>query len=234
MSIKHGKKYNEAQKQIVKEYFSLNEAVELLKKTSTTKFDSTCEIHINLGIDPKQADQNIRTTVDLPYGTGKEVRIVAFVSDENINAAKSAGAVLAGTQELIDKIEKGWADFDCAVATPDQMKSLAKIAKILGQKRLMPNPKAGTVTTDFKCAIEDLKKGKVEVRIDKGANLHNVVGKVSFNENQLEENIRSYLKAVLEAKPTGVKGTYIKKISLCTSMGPGINLDVAATSSETR
>ncbi len=222
---KKGKKYLESKKLIEKEAYPVEEALELLKKTSTTKFDSSCEVHFKLGLEPKQADQNIRTSVTLPHGTGKDVRVVAFVSEENIKAAKEAGAEDAGTADLVKKIEKGWTDFDIAVATPDQMKELAKIAKILGQKRLMPNPKTGTVTPDFANVIKELKKGKVEIRIDKDANLHNVFGKVSFDNQKLKENLSTLVQAVLDAKPASSKGTYIKSLTLATSMGPGIPID---------
>lgn len=225
---KHGKKYREAKKLVEKKLYSMDEAVALLKKTATTKFDASCEIHFNLGVDPKQADQNVRTSAALPHGTGKDTRVVAFVDEGNIKAAKSAGAVEAGTDDLIAKIEKGWLDFDVAIATPDQMKALSKIAKILGQKRLMPNPKAGTVSPDFAKVIGELKKGKVEIRIDKDSNLHNIFGKISFDEAKLKDNLKSLIKAVMDAKPSGSKGNYINSMSVCTTMGPGIPLEVNA------
>jgi len=224
-----GKKYQEAVKLIEKEFHSLDEAIELLKKTSITKFDSSCELHFKTGLDPKKADQNLRTTVSLPGGTGKDVKVVAFVGEDLVKEAKAAGAIEAGTEELVAKIEKGWLDFDVAVAAPDQMKSLGKIAKTLGQKRLMPNPKAGTVTPEVAKTIGELKKGKVEVRLDKEANLHNLFGKVSFSDSDLKENFLAILKAVKENKPEGSKGTYIKSITVATSMGPGIRLDVNET-----
>lgn len=223
---KHGKKYVEAAKLVDEEtHYSLDEAIELLKKTTTTKFDSSCEIHFNMGLDPAQAEENIRTTVALPNGTGKDVRVVAFVGDDLVKEAKAAGASEAGTEELVAKIEKGWLEFDVAVAAPDQMKSLGKIAKTLGQKRLMPNPKAGTVTPDIGKTVEALKKGKVEVRIDKQANLHNIFGKVSFDEGKLKENVLAIVKAIMEVKPSGIKGTYMKSMTLTTSMGPGVKVD---------
>ncbi len=222
---KKGKKYLEVAKLIDKEMYTVEEALELLKKTSTTKFDSSCEAHFKLGVDPKQADQNIRTSVTLPHGTGKDVKVVAFVSEENVKEAKDAGAEEAGTADLVKKIEKGWTEFDIAVATPDQMKELGKIAKILGQKRLMPNPKTGTVTPDFSNAIKALKKGKVEVRIDKDSNLHNIFGKVSFDDQKLKENLQTLVQAVLDEKPASAKGNYIRSLTLATSMGPGIPID---------
>ncbi|MBI2634460.1 50S ribosomal protein L1 [Candidatus Peregrinibacteria bacterium] len=232
--MKHGKKYREAAKLVEQKAYTLDEAIELLKKTATTKFDGSCEIHIKLGVDPKQADQNVRTAAALPHGTGKKLTIVAFVSDENAKAAKEAGAKEAGTNDLIKKIEKGWTDFDVAVATPDQMKELGKIAKILGQKRLMPSPKAGTVTPDFKKAIEELNKGKVELRLDPNAILHNIFGKVSFDNAKLRENLVTLVKAVLAVKPSGSKGTYLRSMTVATTMGPGIHLDISSVTAEAR
>lgn len=225
---KRGKKYREAKKLVDKAFYLFDEAVDLLKKTSTTKFDASCEAHIKLGVDPTQADQNIRTTASLPNGTGKDIKIVAFVSEEEAKTAKQAGASEAGTEELIKKIEKGWLDFDVAVATPDQMKNLAKIAKILGQKRLMPSPKAGTVTPDFEKAISELKKGKIELRLDKDSNLHLIFGKVSFDEAKLKENLKAVIKVVLDSKPANSKGTYFRSLAVTTTMGPGIGVDVAS------
>ena len=205
--------------------YTLEEAIKLAKETATTKFDSSVEIHMNLGIDPKQAEQQLRSTVALPHGTGKVVRVVAFVGDDKVKEAKDAGAIEAGNEDLIEKVEKGWMDFDVAVATPDMMKNLGKIARLLGQAGLMPNPKAGTVTPEIAKVIGDVMKGQVEFRNDKLANLHNMVGKVSFDEKQLMENIQTYLKAIQEKKPQ-MKGTFIKSITLTTTMGPGIKLDV--------
>ncbi len=229
-----GKKYKDAAALLTEESYSLDEAVALLEKTTVTKFDASCEVHVLLGVDPKQADQNIRTTVSLPHGTGKDVKVVAFVDESAADKAKAAGAIEAGTEELVKKIEKGWTDFDVAVATPDQMKSIGKIAKILGQKRLMPSPKSGTVTPDFEAAITDLKKGRVEVRVDKQANLHNVFGKVSFGTDKLKENFVAYMAKVMESKPQSQKGTYVKNVSLTTSMGPGIKVDSASAIEATR
>lgn len=209
--------------------YSLEEACALAKKTSPTKFDAAVEIHLKLHIDPAQADQTIRSTVSLPHGTGKETRVIAFVNDDKIKEAKAAGAIKAGSDDLIAEIEKGFLDFDVAIATPDIMKRLGKVAKTLGQKGLMPNPKAGTVTTEVSQTIGEIRKGKVEFRNDKQGLLHNIVGRVSFAENQLLENVRTYLKSVLDHKPSGIKGTYVDSITLTTSMGPGIGLDVSGT-----
>jgi len=224
----HGKKYRTVEKLIEKGklYESLAEAAELLKKTSTVKFDASTEIHINLNIDTKQSDQMVRSTVALPHGIGKKVRIVAFVDDDKIKEALKAGAVEAGNTDLFTKVQKGWLDFDIAIATPDQMRELGKIAKILGPKGLMPNPKAGTVTSEVGKTIEELQAGKVEFRNDKQGNLHNIFGKISFDAKKLEENLRVYLVAIAEAKPSGIKGQYVRSITLSTTMGPGIHLNV--------
>jgi large subunit ribosomal protein L1 len=234
MKKKHGKKYLEAKKLVESKQYSLDEAIALLKKTNPAKFDASCEVHFYLGVDPKQADQNIRTTVALPHGTGKDVRVVAFVGEEKIKEAKAAGAIEAGTDVLIEKIEGGWLGFDVAVATPDQMKNLGKIAKTIGQKGLMPNPKTGTVTMDIAKTISEIKKGKVEVRIDKLSNLHNIFGKISFDEVKLKDNLKAIIKAVVENKPASSKGTYIKSITITSTMGPGIALDVNLASAESK
>lgn len=231
---KRGKKYVAAKKLVTKEFYEMDEAIALLKKTSVTKFDASCEVHFKLGLDTKQADQNIRTSASLPHGTGKDVRVVAFVGDDKIKEAKAAGAVEAGTEGLIEKIEKGWLDFDVAIATPDQMKALGKVAKTLGQKRLMPNPKAGTVTPEFAKVIAELRKGKVEIRVDKDGNLHNIFGKVSFSEENLKENLKALIKTVLEAKPASTKGTYVNGLTITTTMGPGIRLDANKAIAESK
>lgn len=223
---KHGKKYRAALEKIEEDkLYTIDEACSLIKDTSVTSFDSSVEVHMNLGIDAKHAEQQLRDTVALPHGTGKEVRVVAFVGDDKIKESKDAGAVEAGNEDLIAKIEKGWLDFDVAVAAPDMMKGLGKIARTLGQKGLMPNPKAGTVTPDVGKAIAEIKKGKVEFRNDKDGNLHNVVGKVSFSSEDLAENLKTYLKAIVDHKPKDLKGTYIKSITLTTTMGPAVKID---------
>lgn len=223
---KRGKKYKEVKKLVDKLAYEISEAVSLLKKTATTKFDGSCEVHMKLGLDPKQADQLLRGTVVLPNGTGKKMKVIAFVPEAKVKAAKSAGAVEAGLDELIEKINKGWLEFDTAVAMPEVMKNLGKVAKTLGQKGLMPNPKAGTITTDVEKTIGEIIKGKVEFRMDKLANVHNIFGKVSFGEAQLEENLKTFLQAVVQAKPAGAKGIFVKTITIKTTMGPGIRLDV--------
>jgi large subunit ribosomal protein L1 len=228
---RHGKKYREAKKLVEKLVYEIGEAIVLLKKTSPAKFDASCEVHMKLGLDPKQADQLLRGTVAMPNGTGKKVRVIAFVPEALQKTAKAAGATEAGADELIEKISKGWLDFDVAVATPDMMKNLGKVAKTLGQKGLMPNPKAGTVTqaADVAKTIGEIMKGKVEFRMDKLANVHNIFGKVSFSEVQLEENLRTFLKAIVAAKPAGAKGIFVQSVTITTTMGPGIRLDVNKT-----
>lgn len=231
---KHGKKYLEAQALITKPLYDVEEAVALLKQTSKTKFDSTCEVHFKLGVDPKQADQNIRGTVPLPHGTGKTVRVIAFVDEGGVKAALAAGATEAGTAALIEKIEKGWLDFDVAVADPSQMRDLGKVAKTLGTKGLMPNPKAGTVTPDVPKAIEEIKKGRLEFRVDKLANIHTVFGKVSFTEAQLKDNLLAVAKAIVDAKPASSKGVYLQSVTLTTTMGPGIHLEPSKVTAATK
>lgn len=224
---KKGKKYKAA-KELLKEkqFYSLDEAVALLVKTGTTKFDPSCEVHMKLGIDPTHADQTVRATIALPNGIGKKTRVIAFVPDEKISEAKKAGATEAGSADLIEKITGGWLDFDVAVAHPSMMKELGKIAKILGQKGLMPNPKSGTVTDKIEQVVGEIIKGKIEFRNDKLSNLHNIFGKLSFGEEKLKENLKTYLKAVQDNKPSGVKGVYIESVTICTTMGPGIHLEL--------
>ncbi len=226
MDKKHGKKYLAAKQMVTKEIYTVEEAMELLKKTSPVKFDASTEVHIKLGIDPKKSDQNVRSTVALPHGTGKKVRVIAFVPEERVKEAKAAGAEKAGNEELIEEILKGFLDFDVAVATPDMMKSLGKVAKVLGQKGLMPNPKAGTVTPDIAKTIEQIKKGQVEFRVDKFSVVHNMFGKVSFDQKALQENFLSLMKAIMDARPASAKGTYLQKVSVATTMGPGMNVAI--------
>lgn len=230
---KYGKNYR-AKKELLaeKEFYNLTEAVKLVQETATTKFDSTLEIHANLNCDPKHADQIVRTTIVLPNGSGKSPRIAAFVTEDKIQAAKDAGADIAGEDDLVDTIAKGTIDFDLAVAMPAVMKKLGKVAKTLGQKRLMPNPKAGTVSEDIEKAIKEFKLGKIELRTDKQGQVHSIFGKVSFGQEKLMANIKALIKALVDAKPTGVKGSYIKSISLTSTMGPGIDLDVTEVMSE--
>ena len=206
--------------------YPLEEAVKMMVSNSTVKFDATAELHINLNIDPKQADQQIRSTLSLPHGTGKSVRVAVFCEDDQVKAAKAAGAVEAGGAELIDKVvQKGWTDFDVAVAQPAMMKLLGKAAKVLGPKGLMPNPKAGTVTPDIEKAVKELCAGRLEYRNDKFGLIHSIFGKLSFGEAKLVENLINFINTVKDSKPSGVKGTFIKTITINSTMGPGIKVD---------
>ena len=230
---KHGKKYRQVLEKLEgKESFTLDEAVQLLKETSTTKFDSTCEIHMRLGIDPTHADQLVRNTITLPHGTGKSVRVAAIVPDSKVKEAMDAGAVKAGHEDLIEEISKGFLNFDVVVATPDVMKDLGKVAKTLGTKGMMPNPKAGTVTPTPGDTIKESAKGRVEYRTTKQGQIHQIFGKVSFGEAELKENLKAFIKAVVDAKPAAVKGTFVKNMSVSTSMGPGIKLDMSSVMGE--
>ncbi|HEY5714068.1 MAG TPA: 50S ribosomal protein L1 [Candidatus Gracilibacteria bacterium] len=207
--------------------YSIEDGIKLLKSSSKVKFDATAEVHYNLGIDPRHADQQIRTTVTLPHGTGKVVKVVVFCEDEHIKSAKAAGAIEAGGDDLVEKVIKGWTDFDVAIATPSMMKSLAKAARVLGPKGLMPNPKSGTVTTDIEKTVKEVMGGRLEFRNDKHGIIHSKFGKLSFSEADLVENFKTLHNAILEAKPTGSKGTYIKTVTICSTMSPGIKLDLA-------
>lgn len=225
---KRGKKYTAAAALInAEQQYAFAEAVKLAKQTSVTKFDATVEIHITTTADPRQADQIIRSTITLPAGSGKTRRIAVFAEGPDAADATKAGADLVGGNELIDKVAAGEIDFDIAVATPDMMKSLARVAKTLGPKGLMPSPKAGTVTKDVATAVSELKRGKIEFRTDKTGIIHSVIGKVSFTEADLLTNLNAFVKAVLDNKPTGIKGNLIRTVVLATSMGPGIKVDPA-------
>lgn len=208
--------------------YSIEEAIELVKKTSTVKFDASVEMHLKLGIDPKHSDQQLRTTTVLPHGTGKTLKVAVFAEDENQKKAKASGADIVGSDELIEKIKKtGKIEFDVAVATPDMMKKMGMIAKILGPKGLMPSPKNDTITPDVAKAVENLKKGKVTIKNDENGNVHQIIGKTSFDDAKLVENSKSFLEAIKNAKPSGAKGTYIEKIVLTSSMGPAIPLKIS-------
>ncbi len=228
MAIKQSKALKGAYEKFDKEKaYTTTEAVKILKDTITVKFDATAEVHFTLGIDPKHADQQIRTTTSLPNGTGKDVKVVVFCEDDKVAAAKAAGAIDAGGTELIDKvIKKGWTDFDVAVATPTMMKNLAKAARVLGPRGLMPNPKSGTVTPEVEKAVKELSAGRIEFRNDKAGLIHTIFGKSSFTEAQLVENLDAMIKSVKDAKPSGVKGNYIQRITVCSSMGPGIKIEI--------
>jgi large subunit ribosomal protein L1 len=205
------------------------EAVKLAKQTSVTKYDATVEVAMRLGVDPRKADQMVRGTVNLPHGTGKTARVIVFAVGEKAAEAEAAGADVVGGDDLIERIQGGFLDFDAAVATPDQMGKVGKIARILGPRGLMPNPKTGTVTADVTKAVNDIKGGKVNFRVDKQANLHLVIGKVSFDEKQLVENYGAALDEISRAKPATSKGTYMKKVAMSTTMGPGIPVDPKRT-----
>ena len=225
---KSGKKYVEASKLVeANKAYSLTEAVELVKKTSITKFDSSVEVAIKLNIDTKKADQQMRGSLVLPNGNGKNKRILVLAKGSAAEAAKQAGADFVGEQELIDKIAKeSWFDYDVIIATPDMMPLLGRIGKVLGPRGLMPNPKTGTVTADPAKAVEDVKKGMIEYRADQYGNVHSMVGKVSFDSNKLIENITYVVSQMVKAKPQTVKGKYIQNISLSSTMGPGIHVDL--------
>jgi len=224
---KRGKKYREkvALVDAMKKY-PIAEATELVTKLSTTKFDGTAEAHIRINADTTQADQLVRTVVSLPHGTGKDVRVAAFVPDDMVNEAKKAGAVIAGNDDLIKEIESGKIDFDIAVAVPQMMKNLGKIAKTLGQKGLMPNPKAGTVTDDVAKTIQALKKGRIECKMDKQGIIHVPFGKMSFGGEKLKENLETILSALEEAKPAGIKGVLIATLTITPTMGPGVKVAI--------
>ena len=229
MSKTHGKKYNQAVALVEKErLYSLSETVDLLERTNTVKFDPTIEIHFNLGIDPRQADQLVRATLSLPHGTGKTKRIGAFTDLGNEAELKALGVVVAGGDDLIDAVLQGKIDFDIAIATPGMMKKMGKVAKVLGPKGLMPNPKAGTVGEDLATISKELMAGRFEFKNDKQGNVHSIVGKLSFGNKKLAENIEFFLKAMKAARPTGLKGSaaFIKSVYLCNAMGPGIQLDI--------
>jgi len=219
-----GKKYAEKAALIEKKSYPVAEAVALLTKLSTSSFDGTAEAHIRINADTTQADQLVRTTVALPHGTGKNVRIAAFVQDDLVEKAKKAGADKAGNDDLIKEVDGGKIDFDVAVASPEVMKSLGKIAKTLGQKGLMPNPKAGTVTQDVERTISELKKGRIECKMDKEGIIHTTFGKISFGEKKLQENLDTLINAIKEAQPIGIKGAYISSITITPTMGPGLKV----------
>lgn len=204
-------------------------AVRLAKETSSTKYDATVEVAMRLGVDPRKADQMVRGTVNLPNGTGKTARVLVFANGDKAEAAREAGADYVGSDDMIEKVSGGWLDFDAVVATPDMMGKVGRLGKVLGPRGLMPNPKTGTVTMDTAKAVTDIKGGKIEFRVDKHANLHFIIGKVSFDEKALVENYAAALEEVLRLKPSASKGRYIEKATLTTTMGPGIPLDFTKT-----
>ena len=205
--------------------YSPVEAVKLAKETTNVKFDATVEVAMRLGVDPRKADQMVRGTVNLPHGTGKTARVIVFAAGAKAEEAAAAGADEVGTDELVARIQGGWLDFDAAIATPDQMAKIGRIARILGPRGLMPNPKTGTVTMDVTKAVSDIKGGKITFRVDKHSNLHLIIGKDSFTESQLVDNYAAVLDEVLRSTPSAAKGTYLKKVTLTTTMGPGVPVD---------
>ena len=224
--MRRGKKYRKALEKVDREkLYSPEEAVRLVKETATANFDETIELHIRLGIDPKQADQQVRGAINLPHGSGKTVRVIAFAQGEKAKEAKEAGAEEVGGEDLAEKIKGGWLDFDAVVATPDMMKVVSKLGRILGPKGLMPNPKVGTVTNEIGKVVSELKKGRVEYRSDKFGLIHVPIGKASFDEKMLLENYLAVMHEIVRAKPASAKGRYLKTVTLASTMGPGIKID---------
>ena len=205
--------------------YSPLEAAKLAKETASSKFDPTVEVAVRLGVDPRKADQMVRGTVNLPHGTGKTARVIVFAAGEKAAEAEAAGADVVGAEDLIERIQGGFLDFDAAIATPDQMARVGRVARVLGPRGLMPNPKSGTVTTDVAKAVKEIKGGKINFRVDKQANLHFVIGKASFDETKLVENYGAALDEILRAKPSSAKGRYVKKVTVSTTTGPGVQVD---------
>src|SRR5712671_5371836 len=229
MARKPGKQYQAAKKQVESKDYMLEEAIPLLKKIKYAKFDETVEVHMRLGVDPKHADQMVRGTVVMPNGLGKSKKVLVIASGDKQREATEAGADFVGGEDMVNRIQsEGWTDFDAVIATPDMMRSVGKLGKVLGPRGLMPNPKTGTVTTDVAKAIREIKAGKVEFRVDKTGIIHSPVGKLSFATDKLIENASSLINAVLRAKPAAAKGKYVRTATVCSTMSPGVNLDVTA------
>ena len=230
--MKHGKKYREAaDKAAVRTEWTLPEAVKFLKENRVAKFDETIELAMNLGVDPKHSDQMVRGTVVLPKGTGKTVRVLVFAKGEKAMEAQAAGADFVGAEDLIEKIQGGWMEFDVVVATPDMMTTVGKLARLLGPRGLMPSPKTGTVGVNVKEMLAELKAGKISYRVDKGANVQAMVGKISFTAEALEENILALVRSVVRAKPQTSKGTYVKSITISSTMSPGLPIELVVARS---
>jgi large subunit ribosomal protein L1 len=223
-----GKKYEASKKMVDKPAYTLQEAMPLVKKVAFAKFDETVEVSMNLGVDPKHADQMVRGTVVLPHGLGKTTRVIVIASGEKVREAREAGADDVGAEDMVQKIQGGWMEFDAVVATPDMMKSVGRLGKILGPRGMMPNPKTGTVTLDVAKAVTELKAGKVEFRVDKTGIIHCAVGKVSFNDDKLSDNARALIGSVMRAKPATAKGRYVRNIVVSSTMGPGVPVDLAS------
>ncbi len=230
MAGTHGKRYDELAKKVDRSReYTPEEGVKLVKETSQAKFDTTIEIHLRMGVDPKQADQMVRGAAVLPHGTGKTVRVIVFAQGDRARDAQAAGADAVGAEDLAKRIEGGWLDFDVAIATPDMMGQVGRLGRVLGPRGLMPNPKSGTVTMDVAKAVRDSKGGRVEFRVDKTGVVHTVVGKSSFSEQALVENLATVIDAVTRARPTGVKGEYVRTVHLSSTHGPSVKLDRGAT-----
>lgn len=228
---KKGKKYTEALKLVDRtKAYDVNEAVELVKKTNTAKFDATVEVAFRLGVDPRKNDQQIRGAVVLPNGTGKTQRVLVFAKGEKVKEAEAAGADYVGDSEFVNKIQQGWFEFDVIVATPDMMGEVGKLGRVLGPKGLMPNPKTGTVTFEVEKAVKEIKAGKVEYRVDRQGNVHAPIGKVSFEDAKLAENFTTLYDTLLKAKPAAAKGVYMKNVAIASTMGPGVKVDPSSFS----
>lgn len=228
MAGKRGKKYRAVSEKLEERSYTLNEAIPFLKENKISSFDETVEVHMRLGVDPKHADQMVRGTVVLPHGLGKTKRVLVIASGEKIKEAEDAGADFVGGEEMVKKIrEENWLDFDAVVATPDMMRFVGQLGKVLGPRGLMPNPKIGTVTLDVAAAVNEIKAGKVEFRVDKGGVVHVPVGKLSFDEGKLNENATTLIEAVVKAKPSAAKGRYVNSVTLCSTMSPSLDLNVS-------
>ena len=227
----HSKRYNSNFEKINRDKeYSLEEAAELLSSFSHPKFDESVELAINLGVDPKHADQIVRGTVALPNGIGKDIKVLVFARDDLAEEAKNAGADFIGADDMVEKVKGGWTDIDVVVAAPDMMAEVGKLGKILGPRGLMPNPKIGTVTKDIAKAVTEVKAGKIEFRVEKNGIIHNIIGKVSFSKEKIIENAKVFVNAILKAKPQATKGVYMKKVTMTSTMGPGIKLDKSSIS----
>jgi len=224
---RHGKKFTEAKQKVEGRLHTPAEALQTVRQAAFAKFDETLEVSLRLGVNPKHADQMVRGTVVLPHGTGKTKRVLVVAGGDKAKEAQEAGADFAGGPEMVKKIQEGWMDFDAVIATPDMMREVGKLGKILGPRGLMPNPKAGTVTFEVGTAVHEIKAGKVEFRVDRTAIVHVAVGKLSFQDNQLLENLQALVQAVVRAKPAAAKGKYLKSIHVCSTMGPGVPIDPA-------
>ena len=227
----HSKRYNSNFEKINRDKeYSLEEAAELLSSFSHPKFDESVELAINLGVDPKHADQIVRGTVALPNGIGKDIKVLVFARDDLAEEAKNAGADFVGADDMVEKVKGGWTDIDVVVAAPDMMAEVGKLGKILGPRGLMPNPKIGTVTKDIAKAVTEVKAGKIEFRVEKNGIIHNIIGKISFSKEKIVENAKVFVNAILKAKPQATKGVYMKKVTMTSTMGPGIKLDKSSIS----